>query len=181
MTQKALSLIVAASENDVIGVDGDLPWHLSADLKRFRKLTTGHSLIMGRKTFESIGRLLPERNMIIVTRNEQYQFEGAVVVHSIAEAIAAAGDDDQPFVAGGAQLYSEAIELVETIFMTRVHAEVDGDVFLPAIDWNQWELVESERHPADNKNDHEYSFELYSKRPNSLDGEVAVGSPALPE
>ena len=165
MNQLKLSLIVAASENDAIGANGDLPWHISADLKRFRKLTTGHSLIMGRKTFESIGRLLPGRKMIIVTRNKDYQFEGAIVVHSIGEAMEAAAGDDQPFVAGGAQLYAEALQYVETIFLTRVHATVEGDVFLPAIDWEQWELVDSERFTADAKNDHDYSFQRYIRKP----------------
>jgi len=169
MSRKELSLIVAASENAAIGVAGDLPWHISADLKRFRKLTTGHGLIMGRKTFESIGRILPGRKMVVVTGNKDYQYDGAVIVHSMDEAIQETADDDQPFVAGGAQLYSEALQYVETIFLTRVHATVEGDVFLPEINWQKWELVDSERFQADDKNDHDYSFQLYRRKPNQLE------------
>lgn len=139
-----LAMIVAASTNDVIGVDGDLPWHISADLKRFKSLTMGHHLIMGRKTFDSIGRCLPGRTTIIVTRQSDYAFDGAQVAHSIESALEIAADDALPFVVGGAEIYALAMPLVSEIYLTRVHQKIAGDTFLPPIDWDQWKLEKSE-------------------------------------
>ena len=156
-------MIVAASDNDIIGVDGDLPWHLSADLKRFRQLTTGHHIIMGRKTFESIGRLLPDRTTIIVTRNPDYYFDGARIVNSVAAALLATSDDTQPFVTGGGEIYRLAMPHIQKIYLTRVHAQIQGDTAMPEIDWNQWELVSSEYHEADKRNDHNFTFEEYQR------------------
>lgn len=164
MTDQNVSLIVAASDNNVIGADGGLPWHISADLKRFRQLTTGHHLIMGRKTFESIGRLLPERTTVIVTRNPNFQFAGARIAPSIHAALEIAAADDQPFITGGAEIYRLALDAVRTIYLTRVHTRVDGDTRLPEIDWTQWQLESSERHQADRKNEFDYSFEVYRRR-----------------
>lgn len=161
MSPQNVSLIVAASENNVIGKDGQLPWHLSADLKRFRKLTTGHHIIMGRKTFESIGRLLPDRTTVIVTRNPNYFFDGAKIAESLDHAIAATADDKQPFIVGGAAVYETAMKFVNTIYLTRVHTEIAGDTFFPELDWSQWKLTESERNLADRKNDFDFSFETY--------------------
>ena len=158
MTQ--LAMIVAASSNDVIGVDGDLPWHLSADLKRFKKLTMGHHIIMGRKTFDSIGRLLPGRTTVIVTRQTDYEFEGAKVVSSINQAAELTRDDECPFVIGGAQIYALAMPHVTKLFLTRVHAEVSGDTFLPKILWSDWRL-ETTQTGVDEKHDVKYSFEDY--------------------
>ena len=124
MSSKNLAMIVAASDNDVIGVDGDLPWHISADLKRFRKLTTGHHIIMGRKTFESIGRLLPDRTTIIITRQSDYFFQGAKITNSVETALLAVNDDDQPFIVGGGEIYKLALPLVRTIHLTRVHTQI---------------------------------------------------------
>ncbi|MEL7498911.1 MAG: dihydrofolate reductase [Planctomycetota bacterium] len=163
-TDRRFTMIVAASENNVIGASGDLPWRLSADLQRFKRLTMSHSIIMGRKTFDSIGRLLPGRTTIIVTRNLDYTFEGATIVHSLEEALAACASDEQPFLVGGAEMYRLGLPLVEEIQMTRVHVELDGDTFLPEIDWSEWELVSDQRHPADPKNDFDYSFQRYLKR-----------------
>ncbi len=163
MRDPNVSLIVAVSENNVIGNQGGMPWHLSADLKRFRQLTTGHHIVLGRRTFDSIGRLLPERTTIIVTRNRNFHFPGAVVVSSLAIALSAAAGDDQPFVIGGAEIYQAALEHLQTMYLTRVHAEVAGDTFLPEIEWALWTLVESERFGADRKNDFDYSFELYRR------------------
>lgn len=157
---KKLAMIVAASKNDVIGVDGDLPWHLSADLKRFKKLTMGHHIIMGRKTFDSIGRLLPGRTTVIVTRQADFQFEGALTANTIDQAIELAGDDECPFIVGGAQIYELAIERVTDLMLTRVDAEIEGDTFLPAIDWAEWKLISSEN-GADAKLGIEYAFEDY--------------------
>jgi dihydrofolate reductase len=161
-----LAMIVAASENGLIGRDGDLPWRLSADLKQFKKLTMGHHMIMGRKTFESIGVLLPGRHTVIVTRQMDFQFEGATVVHSIDDAVQhARGQGDQlPFVVGGAEIYRLALPLVTDLFLTRVHTNIDGDTFLPEIDWSTWDAVESRRFDADDRNQFDYSFERWVRK-----------------
>lgn len=155
------SLIVAASENGVIGNSGDLPWRLSADLKRFKQLTMGHAMIMGRKTFESIGRLLPGRTTIIVTRQSGYEFPGALIAGGVSQAIEMSGIDERPFITGGAEIYRVALPLVEKIYLTRVHVDVDGDTYLTGIDWTQWKRVESEPHYADDRNQYDFTFESY--------------------
>lgn len=155
---KKLAMIVAASTNNVIGVDGDLPWRLSADLKHFKKLTMGHHIIMGRKTFDSIGRLLPGRTTVIITRQADYQFDGALVAHSVEEAIKLCGDDDCPFITGGAEIYKLALPLVTDLHLTRIHAEIEGDTLLPEIDWDGWKLTDESRHLKDEKNEADYSF-----------------------
>lgn len=161
---RKLSLIVAASENNVIGVDGDLPWRLSADLKRFKRLTMGHHMIMGRKTYDSIGILLPGRTTVIVTRQSDYELPGAKIAGSIEQAIELCGDDPSPYVTGGAQIYQIAMPLVTEIQLTRVHVEIEGDTYLPEIDWDQWELTASERFEPDEKNEAPYSFLTYVRR-----------------
>ena len=155
------SLIVAASENGVIGNSGDLPWRLSADLKRFKQLTMGHAMIMGRKTFESIGRLLPGRTTIIVTRQTGYEFPGALIAGNVSQAIEMSGIDEHPFITGGAEIYRVALPLVEKIYLTRVHVDIDGDTYLSGIDWTQWRRVESEPHYADDRNQYDFTFESY--------------------
>jgi dihydrofolate reductase len=162
-TLRKLAMIVAASENNVIGVDGDLPWRISADLKRFKKLTMGHHIIMGRKTFDSIGRLLPGRTTVIVTRQAGFEFEGAMVANSIEEAISVCGQNETPFVTGGAEIYHIALPLVTEIHLTRVHTDLAGDTVLPEINWEQWVLIEEEPHPADEKYNYAYSFETYRR------------------
>lgn len=159
-----LALIVAASENNVIGVNDDLPWRLSADLRRFKSLTMGHAIVMGRKTFDSIGRLLPGRQTVIITRNPDFKFEGAAVVHSIEDALAACRDQEIAFLTGGAEIYRLAMPLVDEIYLTRVHTEIEGDTFLPEIDWDQFELVTQEAFPADKKNEYDFSLSHYRKR-----------------
>ena len=159
-----IALIVAASENNVIGINDDLPWRLSADLKRFKALTMGHAIIMGRKTFDSIGRLLPGRQTVIVTRNQDFHFEGATVVHSIEAAMEACCEHEIAFLTGGAEIYRLGLSLVDEIYLTRVHTEIDGDTFLPAIDWEQFELVETEAFKADDKNEFDFSLSRYRKR-----------------
>ena len=161
-----VSIIVAMAENGVIGRDMDLPWHISADLKRFKALPMGHHIVMGRKTFESIGRLLPGRTTVIVTRQSDYQVDGAVIVNSLEAAQAAATDDSELFIIGGGQVYEIALPLADRLHVTRVHTEVDGDTSFPAVDWDQWELVSAERHGADEKNDHDFTFESYQRVQN---------------
>lgn len=141
-----LSMIVAVANNGVIGVNNTLPWHLPEDLKRFRALTMGHHIIMGRKTYESLGRLLPGRTTVIVTRNRDYHVEGAIVVHGLQEAMQYCAQDEELFLIGGAQLYQEGLTLVNKLYITRVNLEVDGDAFLPEIDLDAWTLFEKKDH-----------------------------------
>ncbi len=159
-----LGLIVALSENNVIGVDDQLPWRLSADLQRFKQLTMGHHLIMGRKTFESIGRLLPGRTTVIVSRQPQYQRPGAVVVNRVQAALDAVRHDPFPFVIGGSEIYAAFLPQVTDIYLTRIHARVNGNAFFPEIDWSQWALTASEPHFADEKNEFDWSFEVFRRQ-----------------
>jgi dihydrofolate reductase len=153
-----ISIIVAMAENRVIGRNNALPWRLPNDLKHFRRLTTGHVVIMGRKNYESIGKLLPERTNIIVTRNTGYAVPGARVVHSLEAAYAAAAGDDEIFVIGGAEIYRAALMRADRLYLTLVHAAVPGDTCFPDFDRNEWRQVESVRHEADEKHAYAYSF-----------------------
>ena len=140
-----LAMIVAASTNDVIGVDGELPWHISADLRRFKQLTMGHHLIMGRKTFESIGRCLPGRVTVILTRQPGFEFAGAQIARTIEEATELAAADPSPFIIGGAEIYALALPHVSHIYLTRVHQKIVGDTYLPEIDWKQWKMIKTQK------------------------------------
>ena len=159
------SLIVAVSENGVIGKGGGLPWRLPADLKHFKKTTMGHHLIIGRRTWDEVGMPLPGRTMVVVTRSRQFFVEGALVAHSIEEALETAASDDEPFVGGGAYIYRLALEkqLVDRLYLTRVHAEVDGDTFFPEVDYSGWKLISEERREADEKNEYACSFIVYER------------------
>lgn len=168
-----LAVIIAASENDVIGRGNRLPWHIGSDLRRFKSLTMGHPIVMGRKTFESLGRVLPGRLHVVVTRDATWKppadwkdREQVRVVHSWPEAKALLDrlpDQEKAFVIGGAELFSAAIPDVSYFYMTRVLATVDGDVTLPEVDWSQWQLVQREQHSVDDRNDHSYAFEDYQR------------------
>lgn len=143
-----LSLIVAVAHRNVIGINNALPWHLPEDLKRFRALTTGHHIIMGRKTYESLGRLLPGRTTVIVTRNKNYKVEGALVTHSLQGALMLCGSDREPFLIGGAELYQDGLKHATKLYITQVHAEFAGDAFLPQIDLTQWQETAHETHTS---------------------------------
>jgi dihydrofolate reductase len=170
MTKAAprLSLIVAASENDVIGRGGDLPWRLSADLQRFKRLTMGHAIIMGRKTWESIGRPLPGRTSIVLSRQADWSPREALTAADLESAITAAfrahPEDDAVFVIGGAAVFEEALPRADRLYLTRVHAVLEGDTRLPTIDWGEWELVEESRHGADARNEHAYTFQVWHRK-----------------
>ena len=142
-----LSAIVAMAANRCIGRDNTLPWRLPADLRRFKQVTLGHTLILGRKTYESIGRPLPGRTMLVVTRQPGYAPAGVQVVHSVAEALAQAGGDEV-FIAGGAQLYAQTLDRVRRLYLTRIDRPYDGDTFFPEVDLSGWRLREEEPHPA---------------------------------
>ena len=143
-----LSLIVAASRNGVIGAGNKLPWHLPADLKRFKQLTMGHPILMGRKTFESIGKPLPGRTNIVITRQEGFQACGATVAHSLEEALQICEGQEEVFVIGGAEIYKQALPLADRIYLTRVDADFEGDTFLPALDPARWKETAREEFPA---------------------------------
>jgi dihydrofolate reductase len=160
-----VSLIVAAAENGVIGRGNQLPWRLSADLQRFKQLTMGHAVIMGRRTFESIGRPLPGRRMIVVSRQGDFRPQGVQRVRSLDEACQAAAEhgDSEAMVIGGAEIFRQVLPAAERLYLTRVHAEPPGDVYFPALDWRQWRLISAESHGADAKNDYPFTFEIYQR------------------
>jgi dihydrofolate reductase len=149
-----ISLIVAVSTNNVIGAGGDLPWRLSDDLKRFKAATMGKPIVMGRKTYESIGRPLPGRQNIVITRQSGFTAEGCDVVRSTAEAVEAAEGADEIMVIGGSQIYAAFLPLAERIYLTRVHTEVEGDVFFPPLKKDEWRESASETYDADALNDY---------------------------
>lgn len=144
-----ISLIVATAKNGVIGINNTLPWHLPEDLKRFRALTTNHHIIMGRKTYESLGRLLPNRTTVIVTRNPDYHVEGALIACSLPAAIALCHADPSPFIIGGAALYQDALPYANTLHITQINLAVAGDAYFPDIDWQQWQLTAQESHVSE--------------------------------
>lgn len=158
-----VSIIAALAANNVIGRDNALPWRLSADLKRFKALTMGHHLILGRKTYESIGTPLPGRTMVVVTHSD-FSAPGVLVSPSIEEALQRAAADEEVFIAGGAQIYDQSIHRADRMYLTRVHTEVEGDAFFPDFDdVNEWRLTDAEHFDADEKNEYPYSFLTYER------------------
>ncbi|MDT0553120.1 dihydrofolate reductase [Urechidicola vernalis] len=159
-----VTIIAAIAENNALGKNNDLIWHLPADLKRFKKTTSGHHIIMGRNTFESIGKPLPNRTTVIITRNKDYNATGCIVVDSLDKALEVAKEDESPFIIGGAQIYEQAINLVDQLDITEVHHQFEADVFFPEIDMSIWEEVKREHFKKDEKNDFDYSFISYIKK-----------------
>lgn len=159
-----VSLICAVARNGVIGTDNHLPWRLPADLRRFKQLTMGHSIIMGRKTYESIGNALPERTNIVVSRQPGYRASGCQVAPSLEQALAMARGEEEIFVIGGATLYAQALPLADRIHLTRIDQEFTGDTRMPAIDRLAWQETAREDHPADGANPYAYSFVTLEKR-----------------
>lgn len=146
------------ARNGIIGKDNKLPWRLSIDLKRFRALTMGHHIVMGRKTFESIGRLLPGRKTVIVSRNPHYRIEGAVVVSSVDDAIKVSGDDPEIFFIGGAELYRLVLDRIERIYLTEVDVDAEGDACFPPFDRGGWKETSRESFPANELNEYPHQF-----------------------
>src|SRR5262247_321546 len=157
-----VSIIAAMDKKRGIGVDNKLPWRLSADLKRFRELTMGHHIIVGRKTFESIGKPLPGRRMIVVTRDVNYKADGCDVAHSVEDATTLARErgESEVFICGGAEIYAESIEVSDRMYLTFVDAEVAADTFFPEFDEREWGELESFYQPADEKNQYSFTFKL---------------------
>lgn len=159
-----LALIVATDEAGLIGRNNELPWRLSADLQYFRKVTMGKPIIMGRRTHESIGRVLPGRDNIIITSDIQYQAEGCTVVHSLEQAIEHCKQADEVMVMGGASLYQQCLPLVEIVYLTQVHASLQGDTWFPKWDKHDWVKTSEQTFPADDKNEYPYSFLTYQRK-----------------
>lgn len=161
-----ISIIVAASENNVIGIENRLPWNLPADLQFFKNTTWGFPIIMGRKTFESMGRPLKGRQNIVITRQPDYSHPGITVVPSIAAAIQAAEEQDvnEIFITGGTEIFLQAFPLVSRIYLTRVHATIGGDAFFPEISPGEWELAFSEPHAADEKHAYAFTFQRWERK-----------------
>ena len=159
-----ISLIVAVSTNNVIGSGGELPWRLSDDLRRFKAVTMGKPIVMGRKTYESIGRPLPGRQNIVITRQAHFAAEGCDVVGSKDAALAAAGEADEVMVIGGSEVYALFLPDAGRLYLTRVHTEVDGDAWFPELAHEEWKLVAEDAHEADERNEHDYSFLTYERR-----------------
>jgi dihydrofolate reductase len=153
-----ISIIVAIAENNVIGNNNQLIWHIPDDLKRFKALTMGHHIIMGRKTWESIGRPLPGRKSIVVTRNTNYEANGAQIAYSLESAIAMAKGDEEVFIIGGGELYRQALPLANKLYLTKVHSNYEGDVTFPQINTNEWKEVHSEKRKPTDKDGLEYTF-----------------------
>lgn len=159
-----ISLIVAASSNNVIGVNNQLPWHLPNDLKFFKNLTWAMPVVMGRRTFESMGKALKGRLNIVITSNKDAEFENAVTVNSVKDALFVAqdGDYNEVFIIGGGQIFNEVLPKADKVYLTRVHTEIEGDVFFPQLD-KKWKLAWNEDHSKDEKHAYDYSFQRWEK------------------
>ncbi|RTL13531.1 MAG: dihydrofolate reductase [Flavobacteriaceae bacterium] len=160
-----LTIIAAASENNALGKDNQLVWHLPDDFKRFKSLTSGHFIVMGRKTFESFPKPLPNRTHIIITRQNDYEVqEGCLVASSLQHAIELCPKNEEVFIIGGGEIYKQSIEIADKIDLTRVHTTIEADTFFPEIDTNHWKLVFEEFHPKDEKHDYDFTFLTYVRK-----------------
>ncbi|UOK43541.1 MULTISPECIES: dihydrofolate reductase [Flavobacterium] len=157
-----ITIVAAAAENNALGKDNDLIWHLPDDFKRFKQITTGHHIIMGRKTFESFPKPLPNRTHVIITRQENYEApEGCLVVGSLKEAINICPKEEDFFIIGGGEIYSQSIKIADKIELTRVFAAPEADAFFPEINQNEWKLIFEEFHPKDEKHAFDFSYQTY--------------------
>ena len=161
-----LSIIVAISENNVIGKDNKLLWHLPEDLKRFKELTTGHTIIMGRKTFESLGGILPNRKHIVITRDTNYKVENnnVEIMNDIQEIDKYVNDNEENFVIGGAIIYSQLIKKAQKMYITKIYKKFDGDAYFPKIDENEWKIIETKKGIKDEKNPFDYEYITYVRK-----------------
>jgi dihydrofolate reductase len=159
-----ITLIAAVAENNALGKDNQLLWHLPDDFKRFKNITSGHHIIMGRKTFESFPKPLPNRIHVIITRQKDYQPEGFLIVDSLAKAISVCPKNEELFIIGGGEIYNQSIEMADKLDITRVHHTFDADTFFPEIDLTKWKLTSEEYHPKDEKHRFDFTFETYLKK-----------------
>lgn len=158
-----VTIIAAIAKNNALGKNNQLIWHLPADLKRFKQVTSGHHVIMGRKTFESLGKPLPNRTTIIITRNKNFTAKGCIVVNSLTEALVEANKDSNPFILGGAQIYAQAMEVADILDLTFIHHEFEADAYFPKIDKSSWKETSRIDFTADDKNKYDYSFVSYKR------------------
>jgi dihydrofolate reductase len=158
-----LSIIVAAAENGVIGHNNNLIWHLSSDLKHFKNITTGHTVIMGRKTFESMGKALPNRRNIVITANKAYTAPGCEIVPDIESALQLAAQEEEAFIIGGGTIYRAIWEKADKLYLTRVHTAPTGDISIPEVKASEWQEISREAHSADEKNEYDYTFLEYRR------------------
>nr|AIA13003.1 Dihydrofolate reductase [uncultured bacterium] len=164
MSKPRLVIIAAVSRNGVIGRDGDMPWRLSTDLKRFKALTLGKPMLMGRKTFLSIGKSLPGRTTLVLTRDPAWQAEGVIAVRSVEEALQKIGDAPELCVVGGAEIYALTLPVTDVIHLTRIHASIPGDTRFPALDTSEWRETERVEHPADERHAYAMTFSTLERR-----------------
>ena len=158
-----LSMIVAMAKNRVIGAKGKIPWHLPNELQLFKQVTMGHHIIMGRKTHESIGRLLPGRTTVIVTRQPDYAVPGARIAHTLEQAVALCAGDSEIFIIGGGELYRAAMPMADRLYLTVVDAEPDGDTQMPALNPADWQLQSTKQYSRDERHAHDYRFEVHDR------------------
>ena len=157
-------MIAAAAENNALGKNNDLLWHLPDDFKRFKQMTTNHYIIMGRKTFESFPRPLPNRTHVVITRQPEYYYENVIVVEELAEALACVPDGEDSFIIGGGEIYKLALPFVDKIELTRIHAQFEADTYFPELDSKEWELTDKQYHPKDDKHLYDFTYETYERR-----------------
>jgi dihydrofolate reductase len=164
-----ISLLVAMDENRGIGIENRLPWRLSTDLKRFKSLTMGHCLVMGRKTYESIGRSLPGRTMILISRNPAYLANGCLIAHSVDEALnmAKTSGESEVFIIGGGEVFSQTIDIADRIYLTYVHSQVVADTYFPEISASQWMQLESVDYPAGENDQYPHTYRILERVPRS--------------
>ena len=162
-----ISIIVATSANNVIGADGGLPWHLPEDLRKFKEITMGKPMIMGRATWDSIGRALPGRRSIILTRMPGFEAPGAEVVGSVDEALAVAGDVDEVMIIGGGEIYRQFLPMTDRVYLTRLEAHIKGDTRFPELDMEQWQVISAEEFPAVNDREFAFTIEVLDRSPDS--------------
>ena len=158
-----ISIIAAVASNRVIGLDNSLPWHLHADLSYFKRMTMGHYLIMGRKTFESFDGLLPGRTIVVITRQAHYCHEGVYVAPSLPKAVQIAKEEEEVFIAGGAQIYSKALSMADCMYLTLIHHSFKGDTRFPRFEKEDWDLIDREDFESDEENPYAYSFVTYKR------------------
>lgn len=156
-------MVAAIAENNALGKDNDLLWHLPDDFKRFKQITSGHYIIMGRKTFESFPKPLPNRTHVIITRQKEYHPEGCIVVDSMEKAIEVCPKDEDIFIIGGGEIYNLGMDFADSIELTRVHENFEADTFFPEIDKNKWQLVSEEYHLADERHKFDFSYQTFTK------------------
>ena len=164
MSNPTITLIVAAAENNAIGINNQMPWHLPNDFKYFKKNTLAHSVLMGRKTYDAIGKALPDRRNIVITRNADFQAEEVDVANSIQEALLYCRDEHEIFIIGGANIYQQALPLANKVLLTRVHTTIKGDAFFPELSPEEWKLTAADPHQSDERHAFDYTFEVYHRQ-----------------